>query len=168
MRAILAKYKTTPLSWGGSNASSGRFHRQGQPTLYFAEDADTITRELPSTSFKNYQYLTFPADITLSKVLDFNKKDHQTFMGPILNFMRAEWAFFVDIHGQKPVTHIVSDVARRHGFEAIRFESRVNDKFNLAVFPKNLVAGSHIRIKDIQDGQEPVEMTCDNLHLFES
>lgn len=166
LRAIKAQYQEIPLSWEGSLYSSGRFHIKGQPTLYFAENAETILKEVPN--FKNYQYLTFPCEISLSKILDFEKEEHKKLLSGFFKYIRDEWSFFVDIFELKGITHVISDIARKHGIEAIRYESRLDAKYNLAVFPKNLTNGSQLKIIDSQKNQKLNEMTLENLRVFET
>jgi RES domain-containing protein len=89
-RAINAQYQNNPLGWDGSLYGFGRFHRRGQPTLYFAEDVETIVQEIPTFNFANYQYLQMPVKIELTKIFDTSHDQHQKFLGGFLKQMRQE------------------------------------------------------------------------------
>lgn len=165
-RAILAKYQKIPLSCEGSLNGNGRFHLKGQHTLYFAEDIETITVEINKSQFSNYQHIIYPASVNLTKICDFSDNTHKEILDVFIDYMRKEWAIYLDIWKVKPVTHIVSDVLRNHGYEGLKFESRLDGKYNLAVFPKNIGNGSFINIKDPQPDQSMTMLNFDNLNLF--
>jgi hypothetical protein len=168
-RGVKVQYQKSPLSWEGSFSGHGRFHRAEQPTLYFTEDPKTITFEIPSFNFANYQYLIYPVEIALRKIIDLNEKSQLNASAKkFLPLLKREWGRDIDILNLKPFTHIFSDVARRHGFEGIRYPS-VRDpegRFNLVLFPKNLLEGSKIVLINPQAGQAPVELHQENLDFF--
>jgi hypothetical protein len=169
-RAVKAQYQASPLSWEGSLAGHGRYHRAEQATLYFCENPATISYEIPSFSFANYQYLIYPVEISLQKIIDVNDQNQlNTPVKKFLPLLHREWGLDIDILNLKPFTHIFSDIARKHGLEGIRYSSvrAPAGQANLALFPKNLLAGSKIILIDPQTGQAPVELHRENLHLFD-
>lgn len=165
-RTILAKYSKVPLSCEGSLNGNGRFHLKGQHTLYFSEDIETITAEINKSKFSTYQHVIYPASVNLTKIFDFSDSAHKVILDVFIEYMRKEWAIYLDIWKVKPVTHIVSDVLRNHGYEGLKYESRVDGKYNVAVFPKNIGNGSSVKIMDPQPGQSQTILDFDNLNLF--
>ena len=166
-RSVRSKYDKSPLSVEGSMQKENRYNRKGDPTLYFSEFHETTVKELPIDYFSNYQITTFSSEIGLKKVLDMANNDHSSIIPNGINLLKIGIDFYRDILEVMPITWIISDVIRDHGFEAIRYESvRDEGKYNLAVFPKNFLEGSFIRIIDPQDDQNPVEINASNIALL--
>jgi len=164
IRAINNKYSSKPLGIDGSMLQENRYNRKGQPTLYFSESPETITKEITIDYFKNHQVITFPSELVLKKVFDTEKIDNTEIGKDLLKYEMAIFSLYLDV---VPITWIMSDVLRDQGFEAIRYESvRDHARYNLAVFPKNFSSGSSIKLVNPEDGQSPAEMNIENLSEF--
>jgi RES domain-containing protein len=124
----------------------GRFNPPGSGAVYVALERATAVAELKRRAAKLGRELKAFApralltlDVALRQVLDLTDAA-----------VRAEWDITPDDLGTEfdyERCHEVAEVARRDGYEAIRFPSATGDGVNLAVFYDQLHTGSYVVVR---------------------
>lgn len=128
----------------------GRFNPLGTGALYVALARETASTELKRRAEKLGRTLKsfapralFTLDVVLRQVLDLTDAD-----------VRAEWDITLDdLRTEHDYTrcHEVAQVARRDGYEAIRFPSATGDGANLAIFYDQRHTGSYVVLRSSEE-----------------
>ena len=145
-RATHPDYEDLDRTIEFSKRYPGRFNPLGTGAVYVALERATAVAELKRRaeklgrelkSFAPRALLTL--DVALRQVLDLTDAT-----------VRAEWDITVDdlrTEYEYPRCHEVAEVARRDGYEAIRFPSATGEGVNLAVFYDQLHTGSYVVVR---------------------
>jgi RES domain-containing protein len=145
-RATHPDYEDLDRTIEVSKRYPSRFNPLGHGAVYVALERTTAVAELKRRAEKLGRQLTSFApralltlDVALRQVLDLTDAA-----------VRAEWDITPDDLGTEfdyERCHEVAEVARRDGYEAIRFPSATGDGVNLVVFYDQLHAGSYVVVR---------------------
>lgn len=145
-RATHPDYEDLDRTIEFSRRYPGRFNPLGAGAVYVALERATAVAELkrraeklgrPLKAFAPRAVLTL--DVALHQVLDLTDAT-----------VRAEWDITLDdlrTEFDYVRCHEVAEVARRDGYEAIRFPSATGEGVNLAVFYDQLHTGSYLVVR---------------------
>jgi RES domain-containing protein len=149
-RATHPDYEDLDRTIEFSKRYPGRFNPLGYGAVYVALERATAVAELKRRaerlgrqlkSFSPRALLTL--DVALRTVLDLTDAT-----------VRAEWDITLDdLRSEHEYLrcHEVAEVARRDGYEAIRFPSATGEGVNLAVFLDQLHTGSYLVVRASED-----------------
>ncbi|RYE58791.1 MAG: RES domain-containing protein [Sphingobacteriales bacterium] len=148
-RSVPLKFLRTPLGTDGSRLHPGRYHQQTSGgAIYFTDSAVNATAER-QLKLNPEIFVTLPAKIKLTKVLDLTNPKVVESLVLDEHILRMEWRFMLDIVEATPLTHVIGDCARKHLYEAIKFNSvRTDGSFNIVIFPDALNVHSCIEVFD--------------------
>ncbi|MDD9951804.1 MAG: RES family NAD+ phosphorylase [Zetaproteobacteria bacterium] len=136
-----------PLAYDGSIIYPGRFHLQGQPTLYFASRAKTVIDELkmedglyPPTTLMEFH-------VQLQRVLHLDTEERMRSTKISRDLCEEEWKYMNDLLGIHAYPQLLSDQFVQLGYEGVLVRStRSRCDLCLVVFVNNLLKGSSIRL----------------------
>ena len=149
-RATHPDYEDLDRTIEFSRRYPGRFNPLGYGAVYVALERTTAVAELKRRAAKLGRELKAFApralltlDVVLRQVLDLTDAT-----------VRAEWDITLDDLGADfdyERCHEVAEVARRDGYEAIRFPSATGEGVNLAVFYDQLHTGSYVVVRESEE-----------------
>ena len=145
-RATHPDYEDLDRTIEFSKQYPGRFNPPGTGAVYVALERATAVAELKRRaerlgrsmkSFAPRALLTL--DVTLREVLDLTDASVRAEWDVTLDDLRTEYEYLR--------CHEVAHVARRDGYEAIRFPSATGEGENLAIFYDQLHTGSYVVVQ---------------------
>lgn len=147
-RSLDYRYIQDPLSSLGALKHGGRYNRKGLfEVLYLAPDPETSVKE-GLKSFSGYlpPRVLVTVNVHLQKVLDLQAETIIKELGVRIERLSGNWTLAEKETYTQKLGRLVYE--SKH-FEGIRYPSaQLAGKYNLAVFPNRLIAGSFIEIYD--------------------
>ena len=153
-RAVNLRYVETPLSAVGSILTGGRYNFKGAfEVLYLAENATTTLLEVQFAASSGGRFRAEPKDpyvifsitFELQQLVDLHNPENLAKLGLTSGDLQQPWRL-KQARRERVLTQEVGAALLELRYEGFKYPSATNGTANLAVFPKNLKAGSSLEI----------------------
>jgi hypothetical protein len=127
--------------------SAGRYHRHGQPALYFTPEHDWAVIALGGYMAEDgMPRVVVPLEITSAQVLDQHDEQACVALGIVRERSNVRWRLALE-KGEEPLSWRNSDVARAVGADGIIDRSRgITGGWHVTLFRWNDMGGPQVRV----------------------